>query len=185
MNKIQVRNRMSFMVIMFALVISVISILLVSKPILRAVYPLKYDNLISEYSAIYGLDKYMVMGIISAESKFEETAVSHKNARGLMQIKDETFDWCAKMFDIDTNGDFNEMNINVGCAYIRYLTDKFAGNKKTVLAAYNAGEGNVTKWLGEQGSSEDLSLSEIPYTETEKYVETVEKRQKIYRYLYN
>ena len=71
------------------------------------------------------------------------------------------------MFDIDTNGDFNEMNINVGCAYIRYLTDKFAGNKKTVLAAYNAGEGNVTKWLGEQGNGEDLSLSEIPYTETD------------------
>ncbi len=169
----------------FAAVLAVITVFLVSRPVLRAVYPLKYEHFIEKYSADYNLDKYLVMGIISAESKFDESAVSHKNAKGLMQIKDETFNWCVEIFGIEAQPDANEMNINVGCAYIRYLTDKFSGNEKTAVAAYNAGEGNVSDWLDEQRSGSDHSLSEIPYGETEKYVETVWKRQKIYKYLYN
>ena len=185
MNKLQVRNRMSFLIPMFALILSVITVFLVSKPVLKMVYPLKYEYLIEEYSGIYGLDKYMIMGVISAESKFDEFAVSYKNAKGLMQIKDETMQWCMDKFGIELHEDANELNINVGCAYIRYLTDKFYGNEKTALAAYNAGEGNVSEWLGEQGNGADYSLSKIPYDETRNYVETVGKRRKIYKYLYN
>ena len=78
-----------------------------------------------------------------------------------------------------------DVNIHIGCWYLDKLIDQF-GDENTAVAAYNAGSGNVSKWLMEEKHSSDgVSLDLIPFQETEKYVKKVEMTKKIYNYLYN
>ena len=153
--------------------------------LLKALYPLKYESSIVEYSQKYNLDKYLVMGVISAESRFSEDAVSSKSAKGLMQLKDDTAYWCAEKYGIEGEIYEAEVNIEIGCAYLRYLLDLFGQDTENALAAYNAGQGNVKKWLADERYSNDgENLHTIPFAETREYVERVEKRMKIYSKLY-
>lgn len=171
-------------------VIAVLALLVVlaglSTPfLLKTIYPLKYENSIEEYSTKYNLDKYLVMGVISAESRFSEDAVSPKSAKGLMQLKDDTAYWCAEKYGIQGEIYEAEVNIEIGCAYLRYLLDIFGQDTENALAAYNAGQGNVKKWLADQRYSTDgKNLDTIPYTETRDYVLRVERRARIYKKLY-
>lgn len=178
------KSRSGILYICLAIILVIISTFLVAKPLMKKVYPLKYEEVITSCSEKYQIDKYLIMGIISAESKFNEDAVSHKKARGLMQIKDETMKWCIEEFDISEDCNPDELNITVGCAYLRYLLDKYGNNTETALAAYNAGEGNVTKWLNDQKKDSSANLDAIPYKETEGYIKRVQKRAKIYKFLY-
>ncbi len=153
--------------------------------ILKTLYPLKYEESIDEYSAKYGLDRYLVMGVISAESRFSEDAVSHKSAKGLMQLKDDTAYWCAEKYGIGGEIYEAEVNIEIGCAYLRYLLDLFGNDTENALAAYNAGQGNVKKWLADSKySSDGKNLDKIPYVETSDYVLRVQRRAKIYKKIY-
>lgn len=153
--------------------------------LLKTIYPLKCEEAISQSSEKYGLDKFFVMGVISAESRFFEVAVSNRNAKGLMQLKDETARWCAEKYGIEGDITDSEVNIEIGCAYLRYLLDLFDGNTKNALAAYNAGQGNVKKWLSDERYSNDgKTLDKIPYGETREYVKRVFAREKIYRSIY-
>ena len=113
--------------------------------LMRAVYPLKYEDCIEQYSRRYNLDEFLVMGVISAESRFSEDAISHKSAKGLMQLKDETAHWCAEKYGIEGEIYLPEVNIEIGCAYLRYLLDLFDNSIENALAAYNAGQGRVSK----------------------------------------
>jgi len=162
-------------------------LMLFSAPqLLKTLYPLKYEDTIEECSTRYGLDKYLVMGVISAESRFSEEAVSNKNAKGLMQLKDETALWCSEKYGIVGDITDSKVNIEIGCAYIKYLLDLFNGSKQNALAAYNAGQGNVLKWLDDKRYSTDgKSLDKIPYGETREYVKRVERRSKIYKNIYD
>ncbi len=170
--------------IIFGIIAFFVMVAVLFKPVMKLAYPVKYIDLIQKYSKEYNLDEHMVMAVISTESKFDKDAVSPKNAKGLMQLKEETALWCMEQFDINSDGaDIHtpELNIRIGCAYLRYLTDKFK-NTNTALAAYNAGEGNVSGWL--KDSKDESLLKSIPFAETKKYVNTVNKRTKIYHYLY-
>ena len=157
-------------------------------PIMKLVFPLRYEDAIDKYSTQYSLDKFLVMGIISAESRFEEDAVSHKDAKGLMQLKEETAKWCVEKFDINTSYEKiyePEVNIMIGCSYLSYLIKLFDGNIETAVAAYNAGQGNVTQWLKNSEYSDDgQTLKKIPFPETDTYVNKVMKRKEIYKKLY-
>ncbi len=166
-------------------------ILLISNPvdsIMKKIYPLSHRELIMEYSAQYELNPYLVMAVISAESKFNENAQSHKDAKGLMQITESTFDWVCKKYDIDYTSKsiyVPEANIHTGCAYLDFLLKSFNYDIKTALAAYNAGQGNVNKWLKDKKYSNDgKTLVSIPFEETSNYVKTVLKRMDIYKKLY-
>lgn len=159
-----------------------------ANPVMKAVFPLRHEDAIDKYSTQYSLDKYLVMGIISAESRFEEDAVSHKDAKGLMQLKEETAKWCVEKFYINTSYEKiyePEVNIMIGCSYLSYLIKLFDGNIETAVAAYNAGQGNVTQWLKNSEYSEDgKTLKKIPFPETDTYVNKVMKRKEIYKKLY-
>ena len=169
--------------IFFWLITLVLLVIIFFKPIARKFLPVKYIDTIKKYSSEYSLDEHLVMAVIRTESKFNKDAVSHKNAKGLMQLKEDTAKWCVDEFDIASDIDLlnPETNIRIGCAYLRYLIDKF-GNVEIAIAAYNAGEGNVSKWL-ESGSG-TLEMESIPFGETKRYVDLVLKREKIYHYLY-
>ena len=78
-----------------------------------------------------------------------------------------------------------DKNIQLGCYYIAYLGTMYDGDLKCALAAYNAGSGTVDQWLSDKKYSKDgISLSKIPYRETEQYVNKVLNYRKIYRILY-
>jgi len=152
----------------------------------RRFFPMRYSDVVERYADMYDLPLELVYAIIRAESSFNRYALSHRGASGLMQIMEQTADWAAEQIgleDYDYSRIFEpEINIHIGCWYINRLLRQFDGNLDTALAAYNAGSGNVTNWLNEQGS-EDNSLESIPFRETRNYVSRVKRFQEVYRVL--
>lgn len=173
--------------IWIVLLVLLVNILRVAtQKIIGFIYPLKYENYIEEYSNEYGLDKYFVMAVIKAESNYNTKAHSGV-ARGLMQLTESTAEWLAEKLKLDFSADDIEdakVNIRLGCCYLRYLEDKYKDDV-LVLAAYNAGPGNVAKWLeDEKYSSDSQTLDYIPFGETRRYIEKVERYYSIYKKLY-
>ena len=160
-------------------------------------YPLKYKEEIIEISNRFNIEPSLVASIINAESRFDKKAVSNKGAVGLMQLLPSTAKWVSnsllkdgknyeieqlysektnqgELFDVETN-------ITLGTRYFLYLLTKF-GNLKTALCAYNAGEGTVQNWLKNKDFSKDgITVDNIPFRETEQYVNKVEKYLKVYK----
>ena len=153
----------------------------------KNLYKLDYEQYVEKYSEEYNVDKYLVFAIIKAESNFEPTAVSHKEAKGLMQLMYPTAEDVAKKVNVDLNEEnvlTPEININLGTKYISMLMQKYE-NINLALAAYNGGSGNVTKWLNNpEYSSDGENLTYIPFKETKKYVDKVNTRYNIYKFLY-
>jgi len=152
-------------------------------------YPLSYQMLIKKYSDEFNVDPYLIAAIINVESKYDKDAISKKDARGLMQISPITGKWASEELNID---DFDvedlfdpELNIMIGCWYLSILSQEFDNNLPLMLAAYNAGSGNVVKWLQDEKYSDDgESLKDIPFAETKDYVKKVQRNISIYRVLY-
>ncbi len=147
-------------------------------------YPLKYQEQIKQYSEVYNIDAYFVSAVICAESGFDQQAISSKGAIGLMQIMPDTGEWAAGKIGIENYSlsvlNEPDTNIQIGCWYLGYLRDKFDGDPRKVLAAYNAGPSNVGDWL-----VEDSGLENIPFEETDSYIEKVQNNYEIYKGLYN
>ncbi len=156
--------------------------------VLPRVLPLKYQDIVEKYAATYDLEKSLVNGVIFAESHFEPEAVSSADAKGLMQVTEETGWWAAEQMGLDPDSiDLTdpETNIRIGCWYLNWLLEKFDGMTETALAGYNAGHGNVAKWLADEEMSQDgITLEEIPFAETKIYVKKVRLAQLVYSYVY-
>lgn len=105
----------------------------------------------------YGLEPELVAAVIEAESAFDPRAVSHRDARGLMQIVPATAAWMG-----ESNLNSPERNIMAGARYLDYLHRRFHGNLTLILAAYNAGEGTVVRHGGVP-----------PFRETRQYLRRV------------
>lgn len=151
-------------------------------------YRLDYPSEILASSAEFGLDPYLVAAIIHCESSNRPAVISPKGAVGLMQIMPDTGGWIAGKLGL---GNFSEsmltdpaVNIRLGCWYLHYLMDRFGGVRSHVLAAYNAGPGNLKKWLEDEAYSRDGLLVNIPFDETSSYVERVERAYEKYKKLY-
>ena len=153
------------------------------------ILPYKFQPYISTYSQEYDIPEEIIFSVIKIESGFRASVTSYAGAMGLMQIMPDTFEWLTGEFHLNENLTsamlFDpEVNIRYGTYYLRYLKNKF-GDWNTVLAAYNAGEGNVTKWLADkQYSNDGKTLHTIPLDETDKYVKKVNNEIGIYRILY-
>jgi hypothetical protein len=105
----------------------------------------------------YNLPSRLINAVIRAESNFEVRAVSPAGAQGLMQLMPAT----AKELGVKNSFDI-EQNIDGGAKYLRQMLDRFGGNVRKALAAYNAGPGTVSKYGGR-----------VPYPETRQYVQRV------------
>lgn len=124
----------------------------------------QYGSIIYREARRNNLSPELVAAVVEAESDFRPRLISHKNAQGLMQIIPET----GRLMGADDLFDPEE-NIAAGTKYLRYLFDRF-GDQRTVLAAYNAGEGNVERFGGMP-----------PFDETQNYVQRVTSRTKQYQ----
>ena len=152
--------------------------------IIKGLVPFKYKLEISAAAAENELDAYFVAALCMTESGFREYA-SSGIARGLMQITDETAQYVSEHTDLEYEKRLEpETNIRMGAWYFKCLLGRF-GDRKTALAAYNAGPNKVDSWLKNTEYSKDgVTLSKIPYSETRAYIRKVGAFYKIYKWLY-
>ena len=115
------------------------------------------DSLIEKYSSKNGLDKDFVRALVKQESGFNPNATSKCGAMGLMQLMPST----AQGLGVSNAYDI-EQNIAGGTKYLKSMIDRFNGDEKLALAAYNAGPNAVKKYGGIP-----------PYQETQNYVKNV------------
>ena len=166
------------------LILVIIGIIKAVPAVFDSFFPETYKRQVEECAEKYEVDKNLVFAIIKAESNFNKDAVSKKGANGLMQIMDETGKWCAEEVGLSECDLLNvECNINVGTFYLSHLLQMYEGNETLAVAAYNAGHGNVDKWLSDtEFSADGKTLDKIPFEETDKYVKKVMLYKKIYSY---
>ena len=149
-------------------------------------YPLFYRNEIESYSKQAGVDSALIFAIAKTESSFNEKAKSSAGAIGIMQIKEETAQFVCSFSGEEFSSEKlleADYNIKLGTIYFKYLLDKFK-SVDLALAAYNAGEGNVSRWLQDEKYSKDgKTLKVIPFPETNDYVVKSLKNYKVYKIL--
>jgi soluble lytic murein transglycosylase-like protein len=114
-------------------------------------------ELVNQLAPNYGVLPRLALAVIRAESNFDASARSSKNAQGLMQLIPET----SARFNVSKPFD-PAQNIRGGLAYLRWLLAYFEGDVALVAAAYNAGEGTVNRYRGVP-----------PYAETRAYVKRI------------
>ncbi len=146
-------------------------------------YEPKNLDIVYKYSSEYDLDPALVLAIIHAESKFEQYAVSSKGASGYMQLMEGTADWISENIKLENYSYDNifdpEINIQLGSWYIKNLLQQF-NDLNTAIVAYNAGSGNVSRWLEEQNISK-IDEENIPFEESKTYLKRVLFNYKIYK----
>ena len=147
--------------------------------------PLRHEDIIRQQASDKNVDAALIAAVIYEESRFRDQT-SHAGARGLMQITPATADFIArrsggirfKQEDLATP----QINIAYGTWFLRYLIDHYDGNESLAVAAYNAGQTNVDRWVdGAGGPGEFDTARHIPFPETRAYVQNVEDRRKEYR----
>jgi soluble lytic murein transglycosylase len=126
----------------------------------------------------FEIDPCLVIAIIAVESKGDPVARSSKGASGLMQLMPATAREQAELLGIDGFDRRDlvdpETNILLGTAYLRRQIAAFDGDLTLALAAYNAGPGNVRRWL-DLGAGLDPGevISKFAFRQTKSYVENV------------
>jgi soluble lytic murein transglycosylase len=141
----------------------------------RIRYPLRYSEYVRVHARENGLDPALLAAVIYQESKFDAGAESNSGAIGLMQLTPST----AHGIAVRTGGSrFQtadlldpEINIRYGSWYLANLFRKYR-DERLVLAAYNAGQGNVDRWRAEGRP--------IAFSETRAYVDRVERLKRVY-----
>jgi soluble lytic murein transglycosylase-like protein len=118
----------------------------------------KYANIIQSASKAYGVEASLVHAVISAESAYNQYAISRTGAMGLMQLMPDT----ARRYGVQNMMDPTE-NIHGGVRYLRDLLSMFKGRVDLAVAAYNAGENAVVRH----------GHKIPPYAETRHYVPKV------------
>jgi soluble lytic murein transglycosylase-like protein len=113
----------------------------------------RYDPFIEQYAKKYRVDATLVRAVIQVESDFNTMCISHKGARGLMQLMPQT----AKQYGVTQVHD-PEQNIRAGILHLREMLEMFSDLPRA-LAAYNAGPNAVLRYGGIP-----------PYEETTTYV---------------
>ena len=105
----------------------------------------------------FEVEPELIDAVIRQESAYNPYAVSHKGAKGLMQLMPATAErfWVMDVFD-------PAENVQGGEKYLRQLLDRYDGDRRLALAAYNAGEGAVDRYGGVP-----------PYAETQDYVDRI------------
>lgn len=179
-------------VVLAAVVLVVVLLGIFSGPALmktagRLLYPRPYEELVGREAAEFSLDSDLIYAVMHTESRFDTDAESHAGAKGLMQLTPATFEWVCSLYPPENGGgdilDPSD-NIHCGCALLRLLLNEF-GSVDVALCAYNAGMGNVQKWLTEGKYSHDgENLHTIPYPETDSYVKKVKQAMERYQWLY-
>ena len=126
----------------------------------------QYDALIVNLALKYDLEPSFIKAMIHVESAFDRYAVSRAGAMGLMQLMPAT----AANYQLNQDQFNPHRNVEAGIQHVKDLMNRYDSDKNLSLAAYNAGEGAVSKYQGVP-----------PYDETEDYISKVLKLYRLYK----
>jgi soluble lytic murein transglycosylase len=145
----------------------------------RLLYPVPFQDDVMKSAQEADLPYLLACSVIRQESLWDPRAVSRSGARGLMQLMPATASALARQYKFpftppDCYSD-PAWNTRAGCAYLRQLLDRYRGRLDLALAAYNAGPGRVSDWVGRPGCPKDpdLFVESIPFKETRSYVRRI------------
>ncbi len=157
----------------------------------KLIYVRNYSEYVEKYANEENIDPLLCYAIIKAESNFNPNAVSKSGAKGLMQLMDETAQDVAINAVIEYTGNENlfepEKNIQLGIKYYAQLKSIYNSDVLS-LTAYNAGIGNVKKWMDDgilDIEKEEENIDNIPFEETKNYVRKILKDYNTYKELYS
>ena len=178
-------------IILFLLFLVIAFLVIFKDKLLKIIYPKTYKEIVSIYDEKYNIEENLIFALIKAESNFDDKAVSHSSALGLMQLMEETAKEVAQKNSIEFNNENAKeelfdvyKNIEIGTCYLSTLLQKY-NNKEVALAAYNAGTGTVDEWINSGIIKNDgTDIENIPYKETNNYVRKILRDYKIYEELY-
>ncbi len=157
------------------------------QPVLEYLYPQKYSEYVEKYAKEYNIDEYLLYSVIRTESSFDPNAVSVAGARGLTQITEDTFNWLltktGESYDFDDLFDA-ELSVKYSALFLSILHSEY-NCMKTEIAAYHAGMGHVSSWLGDSQYSEDgINLITTPISDTNHYISKVSDAYEMYIKIY-
>lgn len=156
----------------------------------RLLYPRKYSRQVEQWAAEYDLDPLLVYAFIRTESGFDPAATSSVEARGLMQMTEETFIWLRSKIAPDEGLLFAnlydpETSIRFGCYYLHLCMERYNGDVATAAAAYHSGWGTVDALLQmEEHSADGETLQGFPYNQMNHYVKKITSCYARYQRIY-
>lgn len=156
----------------------------------HTVYPFPFAELIQTWSQQRQLNPLLVTSLMRQESRFEPNIRSVADAIGLMQVLPSTAEWVLTQIgessaDVETRLENPNENIKIGTWYLDYTHREYGDNSKFAVASYNAGPGNVADWIARGYGDPDVFVHNIPFAETQGYVEAVFGGYWNYLRLYN
>ncbi|ACK66421.1 Lytic transglycosylase catalytic [Rippkaea orientalis PCC 8801] len=153
----------------------------------HALFPFPFYQTIMDWSQKRQLNPLLVTSLIRQESRFEPEIASPVGAKGLMQVMPATGEWVANKIQLKNYSLSNPNdNVNLGTWYLNHTHDTYSNNSLLAVASYNAGPGNVSKWVKRyQTSDPDVFVEKIPFKETKGYVESVFGNYWNYLRIYN
>ncbi|MBA2665341.1 MAG: transglycosylase SLT domain-containing protein [Bradymonadaceae bacterium] len=152
-------------------------------------FPTPFKPLVSEWAAARKIPMELVYAIMREESGFNPRIESWANARGLLQLMEPTAQSVARSDNFGTLATSQlfdpTINIRLGTGYMAELAGQLKGHPALIIAGYNGGYGNVSRWLGERGELPlDLWVEDIPFGQTRDYTKRVLASFWTYAYLY-
>lgn len=184
MLSIKLVDKKIILLVLFITVILILNIEIDYWSLRRNLDSVRYLEYIENYSAEYGIEKELLAAVIYVESRFDPYSESNRGAQGLMQIMPSTAYWIAENLN---EKDFSleklkepELNIKFGSWYFAYLYNKFDKDLVKTLAAYNAGQTNVYKWI-QAGWQGDIDSEQIKYRETYNFINRVISTRDYYK----
>ena len=153
-------------------------------------YPRKYQAFVEQWAQVYQLDPLLVYAFIRTESGFDPQATSSVDARGLMQMTEETFLWMRSKIAPEEPLTFADLYspdtaIRFGCYYLHLCMVRYKGDVSTAAAAYHSGWGTVDQLLQmEEHSADGETLQGFPYNQMHHYVNKITACYQIYQRLY-
>lgn len=187
----QKKFKITINIICVCLIVGVLIFLIAysQRQYLKNAYPIKYSDYVEKYSHEFNMDPYFVYAVIRTESGFSERATSQVNARGLMQITKETYEWISGRLG-ESKDNFDSMYnaedcVRYGIYLLSYLKNTL-GCESNILCGYHAGVNRAKQWLQDEELTHNdiIDPNKIPYNDTKQYVNKVMKTYKIYSDLY-
>jgi soluble lytic murein transglycosylase len=158
------------------------------KSLQKQLFPAGWGDLVQEQAVRYGVDPLLLLAVIRQESSFDPRAQSGAQAMGLTQVVPSTARNIAARLGRD---DFAmrdlfrpAVSLEFGAWFLSQLLGDYKGQVIPALAAYNAGGGNVARWLNRFGSDPDLFVEQVPLYETQSYLRIVYDNYWHYQSLY-
>lgn len=152
---------------------------------IQLLYPRPFSDVITQYATEYKMPEYFIYALIRCESFFKTQVTSHAGAVGLCQLMPSTARGIAKHFKLDSYDILDpQTNIRFGVFYLSRMI-RSQNNYAKAFAAYNAGAGNVKKWINRyQIQLQDIFTEATPFPETRNYTKKILQTACIYAELY-